>query len=324
MECHRYQSDTFRRVFDVISYKLILGLTATFERLDGLHVIAEQYCPVCDKVSIVEARINNWVSDFNVYKVIIEVDDIDEYKKLNKQFIKHFEFFNFDFNLAMGCVGPKGYKMRNTLRDNMCKSLRNGNDPNVRKEVLQSITYNAMQFMRTIQARKKFINAHPKKLELCREILEHREDKKCITFSNTIAFAEKIKKGFVYSSKETKKKNRITLEKFNELELGVINTAKALDEGADLKGLSVGVVLGLTSSKTQATQRLGRIIRREEGKTAELFVILIKDTVEIKWAENAFKGMDFETIDEDNLRKILKGQEFDIYKAPIKQQIFRF
>lgn len=54
-----------------------------------------------DSVSIEVAKANGWVSDFTEYQVIISVDDIETYREYNREFIKHFEFFNFDFNLVM-------------------------------------------------------------------------------------------------------------------------------------------------------------------------------------------------------------------------------
>lgn len=99
-ECHRYNSETFKEVFNRVEYKYILGLTATFERLDEKHKIMAQYCPIIDSITTEEALLNGWISKFNEYQVLIDVDDIDVYKQYNKDFIEHFEFFNFDFNLA--------------------------------------------------------------------------------------------------------------------------------------------------------------------------------------------------------------------------------
>jgi superfamily II DNA or RNA helicase len=50
----------------------------------------------------------------------------------------------------------------------------------------------------------------------------------------------------------------------------------------DIRGLSVGIVLSTDSSKIRHAQRFGRICRLEEGKTAEMFTLVIKDTVEYK------------------------------------------
>ena len=91
-ECHRTPADTFAQVFDKIEYKYILGLTATFERLDGKHALLEKYCPVIDVITLAEAQFQGWISDYKEYQVILEVDDIDIYKKFNKDFQQSFEF----------------------------------------------------------------------------------------------------------------------------------------------------------------------------------------------------------------------------------------
>lgn len=226
-ECHRYNSDTFKEVFNRVDYKYVLGLTATFERLDEKHAIMMKYCPVVDKITTEEALANGWISDFKEYQVLIDVDDIDVYKQYNKEFTEHFEFFNFDFNLAMSCVGPKGFINRAKLRDEMCP---NGTSEQ-RKQVFKNITYHATAFMRVIQKRKAFINNHPKKIELTRKIIEARPNAKIITFSNNVNMAESIGIGMVYTGKDSKKKGRITLEEFSRSPTGVINSCAKLNEG---------------------------------------------------------------------------------------------
>ena len=56
---------------------------------------------------------------------------------------------------------------------------------------------------------------------------------------------------------------------------------KAMDEGVDIPEASVGIVLSGTASKRQRVQRLGRIIRKKEGKgRASLYYLHIADTSE--------------------------------------------
>ena len=135
--------------------------------------------------------------------------------------------------------------------------------------------------MNTMRKRKEFVMKHPKKLEVCKKILEARKDKKCITFSATIEESQKIGTGFLVNSKQTKKKNAKIIEEFNSMDSGVINTNKALDQGVDIHGLSVGIILSTDSSKIRKGQRTGRIVRFEEGKTAELFTLVINGTQEV-------------------------------------------
>lgn len=320
-EIHRMAAETFQSVFKTIKYKLILGLTATFDRLDGKQELIAKYCPVIDYISPEEARRNGWVSEYNEYLVLVDVDDIDTYKEYNKQFTEHFEFFNYDFKLAMSMVGKDGIKHRMAYADSICDKNK---DKEKWKEILRTITYHAVQFMKVIQDRKQFINNHPKKIELARKIIEARQDKKIITFSNNIEMAESIGYGVVYSGKDSKKKERTTLESLASGEVQIINTSQKANEGLDIPGLSVAIILGLDSSKIKSTQRRGRVIRKEEGKVAEIFNIVLNSTVELEWFKNSHDKNSYITIGETGLEQVLRGEDPDLYKRPLQKLSFRF
>ena len=128
----------------------------------------------------------------------------------------------------MSCVGPNGLNGRLRLRDRMCPM----GTKEQKSQVLKSIIIHATGFMRVMQARKKFINNHPKKVEIARKIIEARSDKKIITFSNNVKMAESIGIGYVYTGKMSKKKGRATLEEFSEMPApAVINSVAKLNEG---------------------------------------------------------------------------------------------
>lgn len=321
-ECHRVNSTTFRNIFSTIQYKYILGLTATYERLDDLHKeVMEKYCPIIDKISLEEALFNNWISTFKEYQVLLDVDDIDVYKQYNKEFQEHFEYLGYDFNLAMSLLGSKGFINRARLRDERCP---NGSDEE-RKNVFKAITYHSTAFMRSIQQRKSFINNHPKKIEIARRIIESRPSSKIITFSNNIKMAESIGMGGeVYTGKDSKKKARANLELFNTKDSGILHSVAKLNEGADLKGLNVAIILGLDSSETKSVQRRGRVIRYEEGKTAEIFNLVIDQTIECKWFANSHKNSSYITIDEEGLNDVLAGKEPKPYTKKLKDFTFRY
>lgn len=219
-------SEVLSNILISVKYKLILGLTATFERLDGRHEILAKYAPVCDTITVEEALLNNWVSKYKDYVVLIDVEDIDIYKKYNKEFTEHYEFFQFDFNKALSMIGPQGLRNRLIYRDELCK-----NDESKKKEMLKLITYHATGFIKAIQNRKSFVQNHPEKLRLAEEIIKHRLNSKIITFSANTKMAESFSSGFVYTGKEGKKKNRITLEEFSSLPKGQLHTVKLAEEG---------------------------------------------------------------------------------------------
>lgn len=319
-EIHKFAADQFSQVFKTIKYKLILGLTATIERLDGKHELIKKYCPVVDTVTIEVAKLNGWVSDFTEYQVIISPEDIDIYRQYNKDFVANFEFFNFNFGLAMSLLGKTGFKNKIKLRDELCRNNSNANP----SDVLKQINYHSTAFMRSLQNRKKFIYNHPQKIEVAREIIKYRSDKKIITFSANTKMAESVGIGYVYTGKEGKKKNRITIDEFIKLDKGVINSCKLAIEGFDCPGLSVGIVLGVDSSATKAIQSTGRIVRKEGSKYAEMFTLVLENTVECDWYRNSHPSGNYITIDVENLMKLLKGESWEPYRKKIQNYTYRF
>ena len=310
-EAHRVGSDSYIEIFNKRTPSLVLGLSATFNRLDGRHELLNQFCPVVDVISVKEAIANKWLAPYKEYKVIIEPDDLQIYKDLTKQFNESFSVFDFNFNLAMTC-------MTNIIQRRIY----------AKKMGLDSKSMDGIVFTwgRTLRARKEYVMNHPKKVELAKKIIAARSDKKIITFSATIKQAEKIGIGYVVHSGNTKKKNRITMTEFAQLKTGVINTAKSLDEGSDVPGLNVGIILCNSSSSTQKTQRVGRIVRFEEGKESEMFTLVLKGTNEESWFQTSTNGQNYIEITESELDEILLGEESENIEKEAKEvgQMFRF
>lgn len=320
-EIHRTGASELSKVFEKVKYKLILGLTATFERLDGRHELIEKYCPICDVVPITECIINGWVSSYKEYLVLIDVDDIETYNKMHKEFTECFEYFNFEYDRIMKCIGKFGHIECAKLRDERCRNC----SEEQRKQVFKTIKFKSQRFMQLMQARKGFINNHPKKIELAQKIISARPNSKIITFSNNVKMAESIGMGGqVYTGKVSKKKGRTTIEEFNQQDTGLLHTVRKADEGMNISGLSVGIVLGTDSGMTKARQRLGRVIRAEEGKQAEMFYIIINGTVESDWFFKSHKGQPYTVISEDGLNDVLEGKEPKPYQRKIKNFTFRY
>ena len=321
-EIHRTGADLLREVFNCVKYKLILGLTATFDRLDGKEAIVRKYCPIVDEVFLLEAQANGWISEYKEYKVLISVDDIDEYKKLNREWVEHFEFLQYDFNLAMSLCGQDGWRAKLAFRD----SLYSGNDEEKKKDLLKQINYHSSGFIRTMTKRKAFINNHPKKVEIAKKIMEARNNAKIITFSNNVKMAESLEnKENVYTGKTSKVKGRVMMEDFISGKIKHLHSCHKLNEGLDVPDISVAIILGTDSSETKARQRRGRTIRAYGNKQAEVFYIIIKDTVEEKWFSNSHKNdKDFITIDEKGLDQVLRGEIPETVNQKPKELVFRF
>lgn len=309
-ECHREGSESFYEVFRNRDPDIVLGLSATFDRLDGRHELLNKFCPVCDTITVKEAIENGWLSPYREYKVLLEVDDIDVYKQANSEFQNSFSMLGYDFNLAMKCLTNIIY--RRTYAKKMGWSAKD----------IDGIIFS---WNRALKARKDFVMNHPKKIEIARKILNARQDKKGITFSATIKQAERIGIGYVVHSGNTKKKNKLTMEEFRDLKYGVINSSKSLIEGADIPGLNLAIILCGNSSSTAKTQSLGRVIRYEEGKQAEVFSLIIKGTMEENWHSTATQGKSYIEITESELDDILNNVEINVVEkeAAASDLIFR-
>lgn len=309
MEIHGTPSEHFVKIFEVIKYKLLLGLTGTLERLDGKEAIIKKYAPVCDRVTIDEAEKNGWVSPLKEYVVMIKTD-LTEYNELNRKFNAYFSFFNWDFQIAMKCVQDVFFRRR------WCK------ENNVNFKEASAMSYD---WMRCMRLRKQFVQSHPKKIEIARKIIEARKDKKILTFSATIADAEKIGSGLVLHSKQSKKLNEKILEKFKNAKSEQLHTSKACDVGVDIPGLEVGIILSVDSSKIRKGQRYGRLCRFSPGKKAELFTLIIAGTQEFGWWRNSKTSSNYVIIDEDQLDDVLTGKEIQTRKVEDNQNIkYRF
>jgi len=290
-ECHRFASLEFRKVFTCVKYERLLCLTATLKRLDGLDKIIEHYAPVCDNISIQECIINKWISDYKEYKILIDVD-LTEYESINKEFYKYFAFFNYDLNIALECV-------KHPFKQNlMSKKL------GIPLAIVKANTYS---FMRALRARKNWVINHPKKLEIAKRILDARKDKKILTFSSSVKLALCLGPGEVIHYKVKAKARSEILTKFNNLKTGVLHSVDALREGLDVRNVSVAIIVGYNSSTLKKVQTIGRVIRKEGDKQAEIFTLVLKNTMEENWFSKSSEDKDYITLEEDDLNNLLNN-----------------
>jgi ERCC4-related helicase len=114
----------------------------------------------------------------------------------------------------------------------------------------------------------------------------------------------------VLHSKKKAKENKTTIEEFNAADMGYLHTSKAADQGLDCKGVNLEIILHTDSSKIRKTQRVGRAIRFEEGKTSEIFTLVLKGTQEVNWFNNSNTSKVI-TINEEQLERVLNGESIE-------------
>jgi len=123
----------------------------------------------------------------------------------------------------------------------------------------------------------------PGKLDVLARLLHaHRLDR-TIVFTEDNATVYEISRRFLLPAitHQTKVKERSAiLEKFNQGSLTAVVTSKVLNEGVNVPEANVAIVLSGSGSVREHVQRLGRILRRREGKTAVLYELVAAGTSE--------------------------------------------
>ena len=125
--------------------------------------------------------------------------------------------------------------------------------------------------------------AAPGKLEVLARLLhEHRGDRS-IVFTEDNATVHAIARRFLLPAitHQTKVKERAEiLAAFSAGTLHAIVTSKVLNEGVNVPEANVAIVLSGSGSVREHVQRLGRILRKAEGKSARLYELVASGTNE--------------------------------------------
>lgn len=274
-EIHRYGSEVFGKIFQRRTYNNLLGLTATLPKSGEKYRYIRDYAPVIEKVPLKECLENGWVSPFVVYNLPVELSfaEMKQYEELNDKYNYHFARFGHDFNVAMNCLKDDSFA-RSYARQ--------------RQWDYQKVKKHAVQFIRNVNKRKEMLYNLTSKLKVGKNLIKKFPDKKIISFSQTQQFAERLceyAKGHAvpYHSDMTKSEKEEAISAFRNGNKHVLSTAKALDQGADLPDLSMALVLAATSKPLQSIQRMGRVLRKQEGKRAVIVEVYAKGTQDEKW-----------------------------------------
>jgi superfamily II DNA or RNA helicase len=125
--------------------------------------------------------------------------------------------------------------------------------------------------------------AAPAKLEYLERLLfVHRADR-AIVFTEDNATAHLVSRRFLVPSitHQTKVRERSAiLAGLADGSYGAVVTSKVLNEGVDVPDANVAVVLSGSGSVREHVQRLGRILRKRDGKRAVLYELVTARTSE--------------------------------------------
>jgi superfamily II DNA or RNA helicase len=275
-EIHNYASSVFSKIFSLVTYKWVLGLTATLERRDNRDFLIRTKAPVVDTITLTDALKEGYVSEFVTYNVplVLSEEQRKEYQEMSDEFNFYFSKFGHDFGAAMHCLKSQPARANVARKQGVAESQVMGW---------------AAQFQKNLAKRKSYLYNHPIKLKAASRIVNN-VDLKMITFSESIDFTKKLTDlthpwSAAYHGNMAKYQREAVLKDFEDdkRDIRVINAAKALDEGLDVPGVEVALICSGTSGGRQNIQRTGRAIRFQEGKKAFIINLYIKNTQDEKW-----------------------------------------
>ena len=273
-EVHLGLSPQYRKFFENNTYKNLLCMTATLPEDEEYKELLYDLAPVRYKITLDQCVAKGIVAPYNIYCKALSLtpDEKVEYKKINNAFV-YYKYQLGQFNAFD--------EAKRILAD---KSAH----PADKKA--------AVLFYKAIRDRKKIVDFASNKVAVFQKLVFDNMDSKILAFSGANDFTDELCASVdplsaTYHSKKTKKQREKALEDFKTGAINVLCSTKALNQGFDIPDANMGIMCGITSKALPMIQRIGRLIRFQEGKVGEIYILYVKDSQEEKWLKNATKSL---------------------------------
>ena len=266
-EAHHLAAERYMDIARMYASPYRLGLTATFERLDMLHMKLEHF--MGGKVfELGYEELNEFLSDYEIVRIPVELEPEEavEYDRNREIFLTYLRRHRITMK------GPWDFE----------KFILSSWNPEGREALIAWRT-----------AREIAFNARVK-VDTVRYVLSKHRGEKTIIFSEDTASAYLISREFLIpciTYLTPGKERKRYFDMFRNGEITALATSRVLDEGIDVPDASVGIVLSGSGSTRQFRQRLGRLLRPSEGKHATFYEIIASGTSEYGTSRRRRKGV---------------------------------
>jgi superfamily II DNA or RNA helicase len=261
-ECHHLPGAAYAFAARACLAPFRLGLTATLERADGRHADLEELVgPVVYRKDIVDLS-GAYLSSYETVRVTVELTPEDRIEHDAERALYR------DFLSANGIrmSSPSGWS------DFVIRSSR---------------SEDGRRAMRAYQRQRELAFAAPAKLDYVALLLDRHRTDRVLLFTQDNATAYEIARRFLVPviTHETKVKERSEIleglaQGPGNGGYGAVVTSKVLNEGVDIPAANVAVVVSGSASVREHVQRLGRILRPQDGKHALLYELVTAGTTE--------------------------------------------
>jgi len=257
-EVHHLASTGYIQIAEMYTAPYRMGLTATYERSDQRHSLLSQL--VGDPVySVGVEEIAGHLSPYTYEKISVELTPQEQ------------QTYESQMKIFRSFLQQRRITLRSAA-DFQKFVMTTGRDPRAREALLARN-----------KAVKVAVNSEAKLTVLAQQLEAYRKEKILIfTLHNDLVY--RISLRFLVPAithQTTREERREILSNFGSGKYPVVVTSQVLDEGVDVPDASVGLILGGTGSNREYVQRLGRLLRKKEDKTARLIEIISKETMEV-------------------------------------------
>jgi superfamily II DNA or RNA helicase len=259
-EVHHLASPSYMQIAEMYVAPYRMGLTATLERVDQRQALLPTLVGDLVYTAKVEELAGEHLSPYTHERIYVELTP-EEQRAYDEQ-----------IGLFNGYLREKGIVLK-SAEDFHRFIMVTGRDKRAREALLARN-----------RAVKVALNSEAKLDLLARQLEAHRSEKTLIfTLHNDLVYT--ISRRFLIPAityQTPKEERREILENFRTGDYRAIVTSQVLDEGVDVPDASMGFMLSGTGSTREYIQRLGRLLRKVEGKKAKLVEIVSKETMEVR------------------------------------------
>lgn len=279
-ECHRYVGNENQRIFDYLPTAAAhpgqyasLGLSATpgLEHEDNAAVLIPALGPEIFHYGLKEAEEDATLCPYAAFHIALSFtpDEQAEYEELSDRLTRSFR------TLTAKCPELKGLSKSQYFRT-VCQ-IAGGSG---------KYAALARQYLNASYQRKNLTSDAASRIQCVLKLISLLDQNaKIIVFGERIDQADILCKNLDrlcpgqtarFHSGIDPHARKLALERFRDGEVRILITYRALDEGFDVPSANVGIVMSSASVNRQRIQRLGRILRKYEGKQiASLYYLYI-------------------------------------------------
>jgi superfamily II DNA or RNA helicase len=266
-EVHHLVSPSYMQIAEMYTAPYRMGLTATYERIDERHKLLPRLVGDLVFSVKVDELAGKHLAPYTYEKKYVELDP-EEQRLYDKEMST---FRNYLRRKRIVMKSPKDFQKF---------IMRTGRDPQARDALLARN-----------RALKTALNSQ-EKIKALGKLLETNKNKKALIFTLHTDLVYAISRRFLIPAityLTPKKERSEILGNFRKGNYQTIVTSQVLDEGIDVPDATVGYILSGTGSTRAYIQRLGRLLRKVEGKKARLIEIVSKQTMEVRMSQRRTK-----------------------------------